>query len=480
MEYDLAELGLNFKINVDTTNANIDSIPKTFSAGQDKNPKIIDVFGDKKTYRINKIHFLINYEIASGNYGKIYAATRITNERCVMKKQRYYGDSELVSILKEIIIQFILNKLNPDIFPKVYGIAWDKSYSYILMERVINGNTVGNEYRNEQEEDQYMFDLCKIIKRLANILEPLQETIKFTHGDLNTGNIFIMKNGDIKLIDFGFSSINLGKEAIITNTDYNTHYNKGKDITIFTYCTTFFLEPDTEYYIHVEPKFILLNLKKIADDKYLSYVNDNIGEIYTELDNDDNLNGHPKKVLEILSDCKTLYVKPSSSSRSGSSGGRQMHIRSSARYTSKKSAKSTKVRSSTKKVNRKLSSGKTMIESLKENYNPENEIHKNNLTVKALTSLLENSYVNHIKKNAKKIANLYKNEVEKSLSLDLFKIMLFYKNNNFDKFISEYEKKTNLLEKQMYLYGTDPSLRGDNFMYVHWDTIPNIFNKDLD
>jgi len=127
MEYDLAELGLNFKINVDTTNTDIDNIPKTFSADQGKNPKIIDVFGDKKTYRINKIHFSIGYEIASGNYGKIYGAMRTTNEECVIKEQRYYADSELVSILKEIIIQFILNKLNPDIFPKIYGIAWDKS-----------------------------------------------------------------------------------------------------------------------------------------------------------------------------------------------------------------------------------------------------------------------------------------------------------------------------------------------------------------
>ena len=471
MDYDLAELGLNFKINIDTTNAEIDDIPKTFSAGQGKNPKIFDVFGDNKTYRINKIHFTIKNEIASGNYGKIYEAMSITNEECVMKEQRYHKDSELVSILKEIIIQFILNKLNPDIFPKIYGIAWDKSYSYILMERVKNGKTFGNRYRTEQEEDEYMFDLCNIIKRLANILEPLQESIKFTHGDINTGNIFIMDNGDIKLIDFGFSSINLGKEAIITNTEYNKNYNKGKDITIFTYCTTFFLEPDTEYYIHVEPKFILLNLKKIADDTYLGYINDDIGEIYIELDDNDNLNGHPNKVLEILGDCKTLY------------GGRQRSPRSSARHISKKSAKSaksTKSRSSTKKVNRKNSSVKTMLHTLKQDYNPENEIHRNNLTVSALTSLLENSYVHHIKKNARKIANLYKNEVEKSLALDLFKIMLFYKNDNFDNFISEYEKKETLLEKQMYLYGTDPSLRGDKFMYVHWNTIPNIFNKDLD
>jgi hypothetical protein len=477
MEYNLAEIGLNFQINVDTKNTDIDKIPITFSEGQNKNPKITDISGTN--FKINNKQFSIKFKIASGNYGNIYAAKLDTGVDCVIKEQKYAGKKELVSILKEIIIQFILNKENPDIFPKIYGIAWDKTQSYILMERIKDGYTFGNKYRNEQEKDEYMFDLCEILKKLANILKPLQDSINFTHGDLNTGNIFIMNNGDIKLIDFGFSSINLGNEAIIINSEYNKNYNKGKDITIFNYCATYFLEDGIDYYKNDEPKFILLNLKMIADNKYLSYINGDNGKLYMDLDNDNNLNGHPEKVLEILSDCKTLYVKPSSSSRSGSSGGRQMYAQYSTRYSSKKSAKA---RSSTKKMNRKNSTEKTMIEALKQNYNPENEIHnyRDNLTVKALTSLLEKSDVYHIKKNAKNIANLYKNEVENSLALDLFKIMLFYKHDNFDKFISEYEKKRTLLEKQMYLYGTDPSLRGANFMYVHWNTIPNIFNKDLD
>jgi hypothetical protein len=469
MEYNLAEIGLKFTVNIDTTSENIDEIPQKFNG--DKNPKIIHISGPK--WKINGISYTRKGEIASGTYGKIYAAKLDTNVDCVIKEQEYAGRDELVSILKEIIIQFILNKIKPDIFPKIYGIAWDRTKSYILMERVLNGKTMRNKYAGLQEEDEYMFDLCNILKKIANILEPLQESIKFTHGDMNTGNVFILDTGDIKLIDFGFSSINLGNHQIVTN-DYNTNYNKGKDLTIFNYCSTYFIEDNTEYYVHVEPKRILLNLKTIADSTYLKYVNDNIGSLYNDLDTTDNLNGHPNKVLKILKNCDTLYVQ------SASSGGRQQII-SPSRSTFKKSS-ITKAKSSTKKMNRTNSSEKTMRETLKGNYNPENLIHKNRerFTVKTLASLLKNSYVHHIKKNAKKIAAVYKKESEDSLALDLLKIMLFYENPKFDVFISDYLKQKTLLDKQMYLYGTDPALRGRNFMYVHHNSIPNIFNKDLD
>ena len=473
MEYNLADLGLNFTINTDTTNANIAEIPQRFNGG--RNPKIIHI--SKKKYKINGIPFTRKEEIASGNYGKIYAAKLDTNVYCVIKEQEYAVREELVSILKEIIIQFILNKLKPDIFPKIYGIAWDRTKSYILMERVLNGKTMGNKYAGLQEEDEYMFELCDILKKIARTLEPLQESIKFTHGDMNTGNVFILDNGDIKLIDFGFSSINLGNEAIVTN-NYNENYNKGKDLTILNYCSTYFAQDNTEYYIHVEPKRILQNLKTIADDTYLQYINGDIGTLYNDLDATDNLNGHPNKVLKILKNCDILYVQSASSGSSGSSGGRQQII-SPSRSTFKKSSKS---KSSTKKMNRKNSSEKLMLKSLQEHYNPENSIHTNRekFTVDTLSSLLENSYVQHIKKNAKKIAAIYLKEDEASLALDLFKIMLFYENHKFDFFISEYLKQKTLLDKQMYLYGTDPSLRGHMFMYVHYNTIPNIFNKDLD
>jgi hypothetical protein len=470
MEYNLAELGLNFTINIDTTNANIDDIPQRFNGG--RNPKIIHI--SKQKWKINGIPFTRKEEIASGTYGKIYAAKLDTNVDCVIKEQEYAGKDELVSILKEIIIQFILNKLKPDIFPKLYGIAWDRAKSYILMERVLNGKTMRNKYAGLQEEDEYMFELCIILKKIANILEPLQESIKFTHGDMNTGNVFILDNGDIKLIDFGFSSINLGNHQIVTN-DYNKNYNKGKDLTILNYCSTYFAEDNTEYYIHVEPKRILQNLKTIADDTYLQYINGNIGTLYNDLDANDNLNGHPNKVLKILKNCDTLYVQ---SARSGSAGGRQQII-SHLRSTLKKSSKA---KSSTKKMNRKNSSAKLMLKSLEENYNPEKSIHTNRekFTVDTLSRLLENSYVHHIKKNAKKIAAVYKKESEESYALDLLKIMLFYDNDKFDVFISDYLKKKTLLDKQIYLYGTDPALRGRNFMYVHHNSIPNIFNKDLD
>ena len=81
---------------------------------------------------------------------------------------------------------------------------------------------------------------------VAKILKPLQESLKYSHGDVHFGNLYLGKDNSIKLLDFGFSTIELGTNKIITN-DLNTHYKTGKDITILTRTIIYHLKMDTVY-----------------------------------------------------------------------------------------------------------------------------------------------------------------------------------------------------------------------------------------
>jgi len=476
--YNLNEIGLNLyytTITNELNNAQILSIPSNINYG--KKPIL---FFEDGIYTINKIKFTVKETIGSGKYGEIFHAVGEDSTEYVIKKQKYAlyphegtrykaerdieNNKTLTNIIREAIIQFIINKTKSDISPKICGIAWDDKYTYILMERII-GNTLHTKYNGKEETDEYINDMCDILKKVATNLQ-LLEPIKFIHGDLHRNNIIIMDNGDVKLIDFGFSRV----FDISIKEFNNENYIKSKDLIYLGRCMSWFVKKNNEYYESDKSKNILKNIKKIVGEKNMYYTNHDNNNILHDLDvYVENKNGYPVKVLEILSDCTNEHV--------GMSGGRVLVVSEAPEVP--------KALNNLKNTRRNRSNNswiKPMIESLKKIYNPENEIHKyrSKFTIKKLTDLLQKSHVSHIKANALTIATNYIQEKNTSYALDLLKIMLFYNNDSFDMFISNYKKQESLLDKQMYLYGTNPLLKGDNFMHIHWNTIPNIFVENLD
>ena len=94
-------------------------------------------------------------------------------------------------------------------------------------------------------------------------------------------------------------------------------------------------------------------------------------------------------------------------------------------------------------------------------------IHEKKLEPEALTKILESSSVKHIQTNASIIANLYLNEKEKIVALDLFKKLLYYHKEDFTNYCKDYSSLKTLEGKMMFLYGTTLL----NKTYIHWNAV---------
>lgn len=99
-----------------------------------------------------------------------------------------------------------------------------KYYTQFNMDITVNArvNNIGNKkihqimsYAPGVSLAQYIInhptneELLNTFKNIAEILEYLQDSFGFIHGDFHQGNIFIRDDGKITIIDFGYSTIRL-------------------------------------------------------------------------------------------------------------------------------------------------------------------------------------------------------------------------------------------------------------------------------
>jgi hypothetical protein len=470
--YVLEEIGLvGHTINNDTV---IDTMLDTI-IGANPTKFITTIMRDRKLITCNvneKVDYYILGTIGAGAYGKIYLLqNKIT--KYVLKAQKYDSTDAakqaqtLKTMLKEAIIHFILYKNNSTNFPKIFQIAWTDTHFYIVMEyldpdmgSILNDYPLYKTIANK-EKDEYMIFSCNITTKVAKILKPLQESLNYSHGDVHFGNLYLGKDNNIKLLDFGFSTIELGTNRIITN-DLNTHYKTGKDITILTRTILYHLKMDTVY-VSDSANFIYETFAALVDP--YNDVFFDARKFYLKLDKSgDNIGASPNNILVVLKDCKFEGTPAASpvGSPPGSIGGARPKIR-------KTPSRKLQTRSKTKKLSvRKSSMPITMDEAFEMLKGPVELIHdkKSKYNPESLEKILKTSSIKHIQKHALNIATLYLKEKEDSLDLDLFKILLYYDGENFDTFSKEYTALKTLSQKQMYLYGTDLV----NSTYIHWNT----------
>lgn len=489
--YVLEEIGLvGHTINNDTV---IDTMLDTV-IDPTKNPTSFEkVAGKEFEYTINTTVYTIEEEIGSGSYGKVFRVTK-DGIKYALKQQEYGGDKdELKNMLKESILQFILYKNSATSFPQIFQITWSRKYFYIIMELLDpNEGTILNKlekYRGKEshKKDQYMLHSCNITKKIATILESLKASLEFSHGDLNQGNIYLKNDNSVKLLDFGFSNIKLGTNRITTN-DLNKNYKPGKDLTILARNLLYNID---ENYVYAE---------KDAKDifEFLSTIVNPHNEFFYKTrdffqsldDKENNDTGNPDNVLAKLNmDCEIKLENtplgspitatpatgtPANSPR-GSAGGarhtkRKFPSKRPVRNTHKRPVQTThKIQvQNTQKLSSRPRLTPLMDEGIKLSKSPVELIHdkKSRYNPESLKKILESSSIPHIQKNASQIATLYLNEKEKSLTLDLFKILLYYDGDEFDTFCKEYKSLKTLAQKQMYLYGTDLV----HSTYIHWNT----------
>ena len=472
--FNLKEIGLKIKINkdsdIDDIEVDIDDIIEKWKINEKDLPRNGNfvTIGDKDYEIIGNLSHGAYGEVFKLKHGGIYYAlkTQKLQQKLTKKSVANRDDmSEVYSAFYEAITNYILQKMFPDDVSHIYYFTFNNRYFYSLIE-FIDGKTIYDSIKEKTtHHDDRMLLLEEPLKSISNILNRIQDPLKFTHGDLHSRNAMVLNSDPtkIKLIDFGFSKLEINNCDIIGNNDFNKKPFKGKDITILLWS----LLRNYEDAHLTDPKAKkLLEIYSIILDKYKHYhVNEN-AKLYTDLDENDNVEAHPTNVLKLLEENTNKAIVPTTTG-GGKIGGRRLRMPTASR-------RATRSRPNSKNTTRK----KTMlpsIESLRLEMNPEDIIHTHHTkySVPVLANVFLQSSIPHIQKYSNKIATLYLNEKNKSLQLDLLKTLLYFdsdvKAGAFEYFCETYTKAT-MNERIYMIYGTDPSIKGEKFTYIHWNT----------
>ena len=165
--------------------------------------------------------------LGEGSYGKAFLCKRKSDGRlCVIKEIRLYGvppeDREAalkeVSVLKALEHPFIVSYLDS---------FHERGNLYIVMEYADGGDLsskIEKQKRNLMSEDEIMHYFIQ----LALAIKFLHDR-KILHRDLKCQNVFLTKNGDVKLGDFGISKV-LDSTMQMCKTQIGTPYYLSPEI----------------------------------------------------------------------------------------------------------------------------------------------------------------------------------------------------------------------------------------------------------
>ena len=173
-----------------------------------------------------------NYEILSqighGNFGKIFKIRRKQDNKILIWKELDYG--QMTSKEKEQIVTEvnILRELNHPNIVKYYERVIDKKNSkiYIIME-YCEGGDISHLINSYKKKGQYIPEeiIWKIFTQVLKAVHAIHthKQGKIIHRDIKPSNIFLDKNNNIKLGDFGLSRI-LPQETTFAYSHVGTPY----------------------------------------------------------------------------------------------------------------------------------------------------------------------------------------------------------------------------------------------------------------
>ena len=173
-----------------------------------------------------------NYEIITkigkGNFGSIYKIRRKSDKKIFCWKEMDYGhmtQKEKQSIVNEVNI---LREFRHPNIVKYYDRIIDKKNTkiYIIMEYCENGDI--NQLIKKYKKNKEYIPEEKIWKILIQLLLALNECHnhkegKILHRDIKPSNVFLDKDNNIKLGDFGLSRM-LSNESIFAYSHVGTPY----------------------------------------------------------------------------------------------------------------------------------------------------------------------------------------------------------------------------------------------------------------
>lgn len=454
--------------------------------------------------------------LASGTYGdvykvksiadnKIYALKRqktINSNRFSTKEKKEEVEKFMNNALFEAIVNLILYDTPSEVngnkqIGNVYKFVCDKTLRgeakhFIRINTLIEffeGSTV-NAYLRERSTDRNMCleQSVPIVKKIAENLIPLQNELNFTHGDFHGGNTMITKDGNIKIIDFGFTRIKKDKLEIECNDDYNTSYSAGKDLTILLYSIFGYLHLAAEYNKTGSIYKLYMDIMghHIFTNRSMKTLN-NMRELYEHLDEADNREAHPLNVIKKIDDLSKAVestTQPITTTQPIVESTTTDALRRSARLAALPPRPPTRrtykggYRRKTYKAKKLHHGGKVAFESIRENslsnatsrkpemskmlhdsQDPplpaEYELNKKReqMSESDIIRIFEASEVPHIKKYAKLIAETYMEEKHKSLQLNLLRTLLYFdssiKEGAFEFYCESYKNSNNTQRKFM-------------------------------
>lgn len=468
--YDLSRIGITGK----SINTEYPIRPQDIRSYAEK-INVTDI--DNNGYRNEK--FIIegvSYEnlghLASGTYGDVYKVKNTTDNKIyALKRQKFENtgspreNNKLIhDIIQEAIVNLILYDTQTPInenkyIGDVYKITCDKidrneSKDYIRIYTIIEffeGNTLYG-YLSERSTDRNMFleQSVSPVKKIAENLKELQDSLQFTHGDFHGRNSMITNDGNIKIIDFGFTRIEKDNLEIICSTDYNKNYNSGKDLTILLYSIFGYsiIAADAQY----DKTGAVYNMYKdivgyhIFTNRLMTSLHDMV-DLYTHLDEVDNRKAHPSNLIEKIDelsrpvestttvpDTTTLALRrsariaglgkpPLAPTRKKGGGSRNKTCKlkgGRASIAKTRSLSVQRIKSIGKEKSIDYSDGPPLPAEYMLNKK------RGQMSEETIIAIFEASPVPHIKTHAKLIAETYMEEKDKSLQLNLLCTLLYF------------------------------------------------------
>ena len=161
-------------------------------------------------------NYVILGKISTGKYGHIYKAININN-----LKEYAIKEIKLLSNITEGATNSLnlLKKLNHKYLVKYQEIIKENNYYYIIMELCSNNNFYNliKEIKNKHQILNENF-IWEIFIKICIGVGYLNKNYMI-HGNLNTSNIFIENNGNIKIGDYGISKLFDSSEKNDENID---------------------------------------------------------------------------------------------------------------------------------------------------------------------------------------------------------------------------------------------------------------------
>ena len=239
----------NVKYSHTMKGTNVSSVtftPNQDVSGQESYITVTVGKGDTATYTLGRV-------LGKGTYGTVYELFdehfAITKVRYVLKDQIIENSQDIVDYYREGIVHAVL-AANSDSVGKIYAIGSSSiqvtsssTYKSVMMIMEIAGNTTVKDYMRGLSKADSKQGVPAMVSTIANILEPLQKTYYFTHGDFKSDNCMIdTATQKIKLIDFGFARI-ARPVSMAVQPYFNKTFEKGRDLTtlvfnILNYITT--------------------------------------------------------------------------------------------------------------------------------------------------------------------------------------------------------------------------------------------------